>query len=279
MKCAQCKNELNPLTAIRVPLANRGGRNGLICPACKNKLESYFDVNTTVRGKSYVNPWSYSIELETMQPTLKGKMELLNKDFLPTKDCTVDAEFKSPIFTGMKAPVAICKKTIQPLLDNREIVIDSHCGTHFHVGFADNSFGKNMRYIRRFYHSLFMPLYEAMAADPDKVKRVFGRNFGGWADGISWNCNPMEHCNFINVQHDNTLEFRLMFFYKDYQYIAAMHLCRKITETVVNNFCANFNLGKEEEDVNDSDPEVIAYRKHKANVAAQKLVRLWNEIA
>lgn len=267
-KCIYCGNENG---TIKIKLADRGNRNACICENCKNRMESYTFENGIQRGSFYKNPFSYSIELETMRPTLKANMELLNKGFRPTSDCTVDCEFKSPIFTGMKSCVAICNQTIQSLLDNEEIVIDNNCGTHFHVGYADNSFSVYMSYIKRFYHSLFVPLCEAMQADPAKTKRIFGRDFTYYASPININTIPDNHSNFINVQHDNTLEFRLMFFDNATQYVKAMHFCKKITEIIITNFCEHFNDNRDGENM-------TAYRKHKAKIASDKILKEWNKL-
>ena len=94
-----------------------------------------------------------------------------------------------------------------------------------------------MSYIRRFYHSLFVPLSRALEENDTKASEIFGRGFGYWSQAINDNTDAEEHTNFINVQHDYTLEFRRAFFRNAKQYSRCADFCRKVTEKVVNTFC------------------------------------------
>jgi hypothetical protein len=95
-----------------------------------------------------------------------------------------------------------------------------------------------MSYIRRFYHSLFVPLCEKMEVDPEKVKRIFGRNFVYYASPIDKHTDPEEHRNFINVQHNNTLEWRICQYRNATQDSHCIDVIADMSAKVFNTFCA-----------------------------------------
>ena len=64
-------------------------------------------------------------------------------------------------------------------------------------------------YVRENYEALFKPLANCICnmQSVDKIK-YFGSDFRDWAKYPVWH-NPNNHTNLFNVQHNNTLEFRL----------------------------------------------------------------------
>lgn len=269
-----CKGCTSPAT-VKVDLYRRGGRSAWLCDFHAHSMESYYFENDHRHGTNKVNPYTYGIELETAFSTVKARVELAAMGFIPTSDCTVDVEYKSPIFNGMNA-LSKQALTIERLMDEDELKIDDSCGTHTHVGNRDMINAETMQYIRRFYHSLFLALSNEMRACPAETRKLFGRDFGHWASPIYEYTSPTEHTNFINTQHDNTLEFRLVFFRTAKQYMAAVKFARACTEAVCNNFLAHFN-----DTPTDTKryPTVTEYRKHKATVAAKKMVKYFHEFA
>ena len=255
---------------ISVPLKNRGNRFGYLCPLHSNGYgdSDYSDENDTLRGKMKKNGYTYSFEFEVRRPSVVFRAELLNAEFLPTRDITTECEFKSPIYLGLNA---IPKKlqTIESLLNNGHGAVTDGDGTHFHVGHVDYINHETMRYISRFYHSLFVPLSDAMRENPELTEKLFGRNFVHYAQAVNENTRPYAHENFINIQHDNTIEFRLCKFRNSAQYMNAVHFCKAATDAIINNFIKHF----------DDPNATTATRKHKADIAAQKLVRLFYKYA
>lgn len=269
---------------IKIPLYDRGGGNACFCErhnpdSYYNFLQEYSDENSAIVGtiKAACNPWSYSIELETSRSNGKSRMELIHNSFIPSSDVTVDIEFKSPIYIGMNAPIKYMDR-IQVLIDNGDLEINDNCGTHFHVGYADNSFKYEQEKIRRFYHSLFIPLSNAIEATADRGAKLFGRGIGTvnaytWANAINEYTDAEEHRNFINTQHDNTLEFRQMKFVNAKQYKNAMHFCRAVSECVISNFCNKFNASEMER----GDLSEREWRLMTAKKTGAKLVKIFNK--
>lgn len=270
--CCQCPN-CNNIGLFAYPVRRRGNNNAYLCGYHKRSLESYYAENSMRLGTPKANRLTYSIELETMSPNFQARLELCLAGFLPTSDCTVDAEFKSPIYEGTNAIKAFLP-SIQWMLDNEMITIDHNCGTHFHVGHHELINPVTMNYIRRFYHSLFVPVCNAMMADRTKTASIFGRDFGNWNSPINEHCDAEEHTNFINVQHEYTLEFRSMFFRTDAQYSNGIDLCRKVTEIVCNFFCAKVvEMGLNADQRLTNEQKTIL--KESADKVGKKLVKLF----
>lgn len=268
------------LATNRLTLRNRGGRAAYLCDFHLEEEHSYSDENDKRRGKEKVNRFTYSWENETSHSTEKARIELMSMGFIPTSDSTVDVEYKSPIYNGLNAPIKQCV-SIEDMLHSGDIRIGSNCGSHFHVGHAEHINPETMRYIRRFYNTLFVPLSQAIAADPEKARKFWGRTFTYYASPITENTYSgnvpgyeMPHENFINLQHEYTIEFRLAKFVTAQQYQNVMRFCKDVVSCIINNFILHFNAT----DYNDSKFESItAYRKHQAEKTARKIVMLYNK--
>lgn len=273
IRCA-CKNCLN-MGTVKTTAARRGERTVYMCDFHANRLLGYSTENDFHHGTEKVNPFTYGVELETSFSTDKARAEILLDGYLPTSDCTVNVEYKSPIYQGMNA-LTKHAVTFGRLIDAGELKIGDECGTHTHIGHKTMINAETIGYIRRFYNSLFVPLSEAMERNPEATERLFGRGFTYYASPINMETYATEHVNFINVQHNNTLEFRLVKFVNADQYMNAVRCCKAITEAVVNNFVAHFD-----DEPNDARryPTIRDYRLHKARVAAEKIVKIFKKYA
>lgn len=272
--CTKCGRQASKHIMVGYQKNNRGQRTAYICEDCAREMHGYTTKNNELRGARTVHPFTYGIELETSGSSEKARGELAEYHFLPTADCTVDVEYKSPIMNNLKS-MSHLVKVIDRMMDNGEIEIGSNCGTHFHVGHKDLD-AETMGYIRRFYHSLFLPLCEAMEAHPIETREFWGRGFGHWSDTINESSYPTEHTNFINVQHDRTIEFRIAFYRNGAQYMNVAKFATKAVEAVMNNFVAHFN-----DSTFDTSryANITEYRKHKAQVAGQKIAKAWMKAA
>lgn len=274
--CKDCSN----IGTVKVPIAKRGNRYGYMCSFHANRLEGYTVENDYRSGNRKKNGFTFSAELEVSSATTKARGELVDFGFKPTADCTVSAEFKSPIFEGLNAISKQCV-SIEKLIENGEMRIGNECGTHFHVGHADYINGETMRYLRRFNGSLFVPLSEAIMADQAKAERFFGRRSNTWAEPVTMRdpsgdfpgCH-MKHSAMFNLQHDYTVEFRQAKFVTAEQYMAVAKFARDCVNTIIENFIKHFN----DTDFDRRRYETrTAYRKHKAQVTANKMVKLYEK--
>lgn len=274
--CKDCTN----IGTVKVPIAKRGNRYGYMCSFHANRLEGYTVENDYRSGNRKKNGFTFSCELEVSSATTKARGELVDFGFKPTSDCTVSAEFKSPIYEGLNALSKQCV-SIEKLIESGEMRIGSECGTHFHVGHAEYINGETMRYLRRFNGSLFVPLSEAIMADQAKAERFFGRRSNSWAEPVTMRdpsgdfpgCH-MKHSAMFNLQHDYTVEFRQAKFVNAEQYMAVAKFARDCVNAIIENFIKHFN----DTDFDRRRYETrTAYRKHKAQVTANKLVKLYEK--
>ena len=229
--CPMCEN----IGVHAFPIRRRGGNNGYLCSWHINHLHSYSFENPIWAGTEKAHGFTVSKELETMAPTNLARCELLVEQYFPTSDCTVDVEFKSPIYRGFNA-IAAYASTIEYLKNSGNITIDENCGTHTHIGHTFIN-SVSMAYIRRFYHSLFLDIYKEWANDREKACRLFGRYNASWARYIdSTTDKATRHENAINVQHEPTIEFRQVRFQTAEQYITFLHYAKSFMIPIVDIF-------------------------------------------
>lgn len=274
-----CK-DCNRIGTVRIPIAKRGDRFGYLCEYHAHQEEGYSVENGYHYGVAKKNGFTFAMELETSDSNGKARGELADFGFKPTYDCTVDVEYKSPIFEGLNALSKQCV-SIEKLIASDCMRIGSECGTHFHVGHAEHINPVTMRYLRRFNGSLFAPLSEAIMADPAKAERFFGRRSNSWADPVTFHDpsgdfegSRMKHSAMFNLQHDYTVEFRQAKFVNAAQYMAVAKFARDVVNALIENFIKHFM--DTEWDTNRY-PTRTAYRKHKADVTAKKLVKLYEK--
>ncbi len=256
--CFKCGAE----GTVRIQIARRGNRNAYLCETCATEKRSYYYESTEIRGKEKVCKDTFGVELETSFSSDRARAEIVMNDYVPTHDCTVDTEYKSPIMIGLNQFSKHCA-TFERLMAEGELGIDNTCGTHFHYGNPS----LNIDYVRRFYHSLFLPLCEEMKLNSEGNVALWGRDFGTWARPITDGTYPEEHTNFVNVQHTHTIEFRICKFRNAKQMMAAARLCKKIGNIVIG-FCDSFNDAPKDATRYRS---ITEYRKHKASVAGNKI--------
>lgn len=274
--CDGCTN----VATVAVPIAKRGGRNGFMCHFHAYRELGYSHESTAHYGKRKKHGFTFAPEMETSTSSEKARGELLDFGFLPTEDATVDVEYKSPIFEGLNALSKQCV-SIEKLISEGEMSIGSECGTHFHVGHVDYINPTTMRYLRRFNGSLFVPLSQAIMADTAKSERFFGRRPNSWAEPVTMHDASgnfdgwrMKHSAMFNLQHDYTIEFRQAKFVNAKQYMEVAKFARDCTNAIIENFIKHFN--DTEWDTNRY-PTIRDYRKHKAQVAANKMVKLYEK--
>lgn len=272
-QCPGCMSE----GTVKLSLNRRGGRPAYLCEFHARDVESYYRTNNNRHGKDKVNPWSVGWENETSNSTLKARVELGAANFIPTHDSSLGdngVEFKSPIFQGLNA-ISKIAVSVERLMMDGDLEKNGDCGDHTHIGNRDHINPATMDYIRRFYHSLFIPLCKEMQLNPHATERMFGRYFTYYADTIDETSDATEHTNFINLQHDHTIEFRLTKFRSAAQYMNVVKFARACCEAIVNNFVLHFNDPIEDGETDKA--KIKAYRKHKADVAAQKMVKLYRK--
>lgn len=287
-----CHPNCSAVGVHRIGVFRRGGRPAYLCSQHLHHDGSYFFENVLVVGTDKKNGNTVSVEWETMQVTEKGRVEFIQNNYEPTHDSTVVHEFKSPIMNGLNALAKHCV-TYERLVESGDVNLDDSCGTHFNNGnihMPEEALGTH-GYIARFVNSLFVPLSEYLTAHPEDCKKVFGRELNFWAEPITATSKPDNHRNFVNLEHDTHIEYRVCKFVTAKQYMTAAKLCVKFTECIMANFVEHFNDDYDKIDATryykerhyrmtgEKVASKDAYRKHKADVTAKKLVELFKKAA
>ena len=269
-KC-NCKN-CNNIGTHPIEVFKRGGRLAYLCDFHYRNNEGYYTKNNTKQGVKKQHGFTYGVEFETSFSTPKARIEFTDIGYLPTHDATVNCEYKSPIMNGLNQ-LAKHTVTFDRLINSGDLQVNSDCGTHLHIG-GDALNTEALSYIKRFYHSLFLPLSNTLEANPEATAQLFGRRLNYWASPIAEGCNVETHTNFINMQHEKTIEFRACKFVNAKQYMNAVHFCDEVTKTVITNFVEHFNDTPKDA---RRYPTQKAYRLHKAQTTAKKLVKLFEK--
>ena len=281
--CTCCNNTFSVDSMVGTPMPNRGGRVAYMCRDCATRNRFYHTSNTELQGKAKDNGVMVGHEIELANHDDFARNVLFEYGCIPTNDSSLSGYRTCEFVTGIQQGLNISSKmwaTLEDLMQCGHIQINDSCGTHFHASINSMKDGNGqqtyMDYIRRFYHSLFVPLANEMRANPEKTRRLFGRNFTGYARGIDENADPHSRYNFINVTNNSNIEFRLNRFVSAKQAQTVTKMEVEMVKCIVKNFCEHF---MDTEWDRRRYEKRTAYRKHKAQVTANKLVKLFHKYA
>ena len=288
--CTRC-GTVHPVSEmVGTTSAKRGERSAWMCQRCATRNEFYHATNDKVLGTDKASLVFDGIEFECSYSDEYARNVMFEYGFIPTHDCSIASdgyghrygsdgnacEYVSGLMKGLNRASKFAL-TCDKLIADGHLKVNDSCGTHFHVSIDSmkNAQGEKvyMGYIRRFYHSLFVPLNEAIASDPNAMRRVFGRGFGHYCESIDSTARPeYDRYLWVNVINNNNIEFRLNRFVSGKQYQALMKMEVEMVKCIVTNFCEHFN----DTDIDSRRyPNMRVYRKHKADVTAQKLVKIY----
>ena len=236
--CAQegCQNRGGRGEMRAVLAVGKGHGFRYLCPAHYglNGLKSYHSNNVDItyigtKKNTSLASTPVGVELEVVLKNEKDtpllnifRTTLANYAYCrQEEDATVCAEFPTGAFMGINS--------LSKLLDSFErygvleaLTNNSRCGAHIHAGCTC------VEYVRENYEALFKPLANCICnmQSVDKIK-YFGSDFRDWAKYPVWH-NPNNHTNFFNVQHNNTLEFRLPRCISSKQYLQCIKAWRAV---------------------------------------------------
>lgn len=293
--CTRCGREFFVADMVGTISPKRGERSAYMCQTCATRNEHYHASNTAVLGTVKVNEVFCGIEFESSFSDEMARNQFFEYGFIPTHDSSLysdgtgnryggydgnTCEYVSGLMRGLNRASKFAL-TADKLMADGHLKVNDSCGTHFHVSvdsMRDSNGNKTyMGYIARFYHSLFVPLNEYMVAHPAETKALFGRWFGHYCEQITRNANPQyDRYLWINVTNSTNVEFRLNRFVSGKQFQNLMKMEVEMVKCIVSNFCEHFN----DTDIDTRRyPTKTAYRKHKADVTAGKLVKIFKKYA
>lgn len=234
---------------------------------------------------------TFGQEFETAYTSQRARAILVENGYTPTFDSTVNVEYKSSINNGLMA-FAQLFKSIDKLIESGDINLEVtengrrvSCGTHMHVGhpLIDNGdvYDSNSNYaLRNFYHTLFIPLSDVMCDNAAATKALYGRNFEEtcWACPIDRTTSPVEHSNFINLQHKHTIEFRLCKYVNADQYMTLAKMHKEMVIAIAETFLMKYTA-REMKFNNRVYTVKKEYRKAIATATAARLVNIYKKYA
>lgn len=226
-KC-HCYFDGAPLQAgqgLALVLPETGTMPRYICPNCLDDLDNRlgYHGNATIRRNNPTNGLGTIKTGETEQYTIGVELEyvagrrtmnhrkarytfkvLIERSFnvKEESDCTVDGEFPTDKMNGANILSSVLRHIEKygfiPFLDYETV------GAHIHVECTC------IEFVRNWYNTLFVPLSDYLTGHSDEwLIDNFGRAFGAYREPITIRSDYYGHSNFVNCQHDNTLEFRL----------------------------------------------------------------------
>lgn len=296
-RCTRCGMVARTSEMVATGCANRGiNKRSFMCPECAETNENYGARNNVEVG-GVNNGLRYGIELETTMSTEYFRNMMFRYGYIATHDCSLNntgeriytvghngwstessCEYVSATNKGLKR---FAKQfiEIEKCMEDGAVEMDYSCGTHCHIS-IDNMQNGEMKKIRAYYQSLFMPVQEVMIDNPEKTQRFFGRYFSVQyakkitedsrmrEDGTPNSHNDRYH--WINAMHNSNIEFRLNKFVTANQMLECIKFETWMVKTIVNNFTNKYN------DVPREERKALAHKT--ALKLAKKLEKIYSEM-
>lgn len=210
-RCLVCGRVVYANEGFRRMVRGRGYR--VFCVRHADSLECYHG-SETLRAdhvgtpkKTALAATTVGVEIETdaddrhdpVYLRFRGTLERVG--FVFESDCTIrTGEAPSPKMQGLATISAILRNNQDCLY----MLNTPHTGAHTHVAVDD------IEYLRRYYHSIFVPFSEWLDGHSDAwLYANFGSSFRGYASPVNFDSDVLDHSNVVNMQHAHTIEFRL----------------------------------------------------------------------
>lgn len=247
--CCICGRVVPAYNGYSIVVRGKGSNGRVFCRQCGDGTWSYGIGNDKIIGtnkKGVLESTTVGVEVELVnmdnekffsirrQLGFMGFHNVNTNRNLPQSDYTVDTEIPTPIMQGLSSLSALLRNAEK----RGELVCTNNrqCGAHVHV------YCNDVDYIRRYYHSIFSGFQSWLdTIGADKRIEYFGSDYRNYARRVDMDiCQSPEHGSFVNVEHDNTLEFRLPRIVSHKQYIKVVKFWREVGCTINHfDFCKN----------------------------------------
>lgn len=223
--CSCCKQVLPKNALIKA----KSGR--YVCFSC-NRTLGYSTRNNTNSHKAKNHNKTYGFEFECIPRSTEDRAAILSYGygFLPTSDGSLadgGVEFKSPIYHSLNG----LRPMLRTISKHADLTHRS-CGQHINIGDKEYIDSNEMEFLSDYANKVFDPLYFYMKDRRSDVERVVGRYFTGYADRECYT----NHSSWINLSHNNRIEFRLSKFKNANQYFQVVCMWTEMLDCVINNF-------------------------------------------
>lgn len=257
VKCKKCGK------IIPYIVAKKSQNGDYYCNKCSH-IESYYTKNNERVHTLSKNRKTYGFELECVKKTDEEYLNMLHEKYhlIPTYDGSLPengVEFKTPTYLSLRGVESVFNQFYK-------WVNFSHnkCGQHINIGDTEYINDATISWIKYFADEIFDELRDYMSMHRDSTERICGRYFTAYASNTV--CYS-DHCSWINLSHDNRIEFRLSKFVNPKQYITLTKMWTEMLDCVINNFVKKYIYYD-----NSCD-----YNYHIASVTSDKLVKIFQK--
>lgn len=211
-----------------------GKNKKYICLSC-NDIQPYSTKNDLKFHKKKKHGKTYGFEFECIPNSIQDKVVLCDRkySFIPTYDASLPKdgiEFKTPIYYSLNG--------IKPMLKTLTTCADfTHvdCGQHINIGDTKYINCKNMCKIRDYSPIIFTPLAMYLKENRESTVKICGRYFTDYATISSYT----DHYSWINLSHDNRIEFRLSKMQTPTQYFQLICMWTEMLDAIITWFLPN----------------------------------------
>lgn len=231
--CFVCGCIVEAKEGFRRSIRGRGYR--VVCPRHSEGVE-YYHGSEVYRADKVGTTKKSALAKTTVG--IEWEMENLHSDYdkaLAVRGALERAGFAlehdGSLADGWEAPSPKCEgvKSLSSLIHSMAIrgedvfLKGEDCGMHIHAYAAE------MDTYRNWYHTLFVPFCEWIDShNMDFCQANFGGKFRGYAHKITRSSNVREHSNFVNMQHDHTIEWRIPRYVSACQTVVLLKFWRKV---------------------------------------------------
>lgn len=200
-----------------------------LCSDCA-AIKSYSTKNNKQVNKPTKSGKTYGFEFEcTCSEKNRNFVTAQNWGMIPTSDASLPSsgvEFKTPTYNGLRGVRNIFK-----VMNTKVRFSSGSCGQHINIGDKNWLNARNMQVIRDYKEEIFTNLLYYLKNHPNETKKVIGRSFGQYrTDSMA-----MTHGCWINLNHDNRIEFRMSKFVTPDQYFGLTVMWTEMINSIISN--------------------------------------------
>lgn len=228
-KCCRCHDSFS------LDEVEKTANGKYICYHCK-EVQSYYTKNDakTHTGKGHNK--TYGFELECVPNCHEDALVLYDRKYnlKATSDASLPdngIEFKTPTYYSLNG--------IKRMLTTFSRYVDfghESCGQHINIGDTEYLNADTICKIKEHAYDIFRPLYEAMYDNPLTTKKICGRYFNDYAQ---WDSSFESHFSWINLNHDNRIEFRISKIRTPEQYVQLTYMWTEVVDAIITHFIKN----------------------------------------
>lgn len=233
-----------------------------LCRNCAS-IKNYSTRNNSVVNKPTKSGKTYGFEFECVCNTEnRNFVTAQNWGLIPTSDGSLPyngVEFKTPTYNGLRGV-----RKVFSTMNSKVDFADSCCGQHINIGDKNWLNSTNMEIIRNHRYEIFNELREYMKHHPRQTTKVVGRTFGRYrSDNMS-----MVHGCWINLDHDNRIEFRMSKFVSPEQYFGLTMMWTEMINSIIKNVLKKNESERPAGCVKASKELVDIFKKHYESLKA-----------